>query len=156
MNIKIAIAALVAAVAADKADFPEDNFMHAHCLAMSAIQMPCVDVFSTFTDSIKSRAEPAKGTYALKEESDYGFGYIWATRLGSGGKYTDDVMWEFGDIVEGNCLIHAKSRSQSISVLDYNTNYCNIFNVFRMSGLDYSPLTTDSCTYNDESACDEY
>jgi len=40
------------------------------------------------------------------------------------------------------CTIMAKSRSESLSYLDYDTNYCNMWNVLRGSGLDFENFKT--------------
>ena len=149
--MKFTIAALVATVAAKKSDFPTGTFGHAHCKATSTVNGTCAQTFANFEDSVMNRADPSKGHYTLKEEAN--LDYIWGTRLGAGGKYTDDVMWEFKD-VNGGCQVSGSSRSQSLSLLDYNTNYCNIYNVFRMSGMTYTSLATTSCSYNDQTACD--
>ena len=64
---------------------------------------------------------------ATEEES------IWATRTTPVKNYVDDVLFEFfGDPTDfrvPGCTVKAKSRSQSLSVYDYNTNYCNMWNV---------------------------
>ena len=84
-------------------------------------------------DSIEMwHPEPnAGGDYELwdatEEES------IWATRTTPVKNYVDDVLFEFfGDPTDfrvPGCTVKAKSRSQSLSVYDYNTNYCNMWNV---------------------------
>ena len=44
--------------------------------------------------------------------------------------YIDDVYFSFSDS-DSECIISAKSKSEPNSYYDYDTNFCNIFNLFR-------------------------
>ena len=55
---------------------------------------------------------------------------------------------EFVLAAEGaGCKITGKSQSQSLSYYDYYTNYCNIYNPLRVSGLNFSEPKTSQCKY---------
>ena len=93
----------------------------------------------------------AKGTYkvwdAIEEEQ------IWATRTTPVKKYVDDVMWQFfgnsEDFQTEGCTVKAASRSRSLSYYDYNTNFCNMWNVLTVvDGPDaLAGLTTEECKW---------
>ncbi|CAK0855511.1 unnamed protein product, partial [Prorocentrum cordatum] len=44
-------------------------------------------------------------------------------------KYTDKVLMTFSD-TDGGCAITGCSESQSTSVFDFSTNYCNIHDLY--------------------------
>ena len=74
-------------------------------------------------------ADPAQGKYRMiKEEADE---YVWAQRTSPvvGNQY--DIIWEVTDAKDGGCHVHSKSRSQSLSLMDLNSNFCNMYNVYR-------------------------
>merc|ERR1711862_1040666 len=48
-------------------------------------------------------------------------------------RYVDDLTFTF--VPEDVCIIEAHSISETLSVLDYGTNYCNLFNLMDGSGL---------------------
>ena len=63
--------------------------------------------------------------------------YIWATRETPTNHYFDDVIFVFiSQHIEGGtqCQVQARSRSQSLSYFDYNTNYCNMWTVLKAVG----------------------
>ena len=95
----------------------------------------------------------ANGTYALwdvtEEES------IWVTRTTPVKKYVDDIMFEYfgnpDDFQEKGCTVKAKSRSQTLSYYDYDTNFCNMWNVMaQVEGADsesLKALSTSECKW---------
>jgi hypothetical protein len=52
-----------------------------------------------------------------------------------------------------NSVFQAYSRSQTFSILDYGTNYCNLFNLMDGSGLILDPAYTEE---TDDSICTQY
>ena len=83
--------------------------------------------------------DPAGGVYKMKFESVNET--VWATRTADAGRShkaeIDDIMFDLGDSypVPDSCLVTGYSRSRAISYYDYSTNYCNIYNVLKTSGL---------------------
>jgi hypothetical protein len=118
----------------DPKGFPECNFLHAHCqMHTKFTNWKCEDVYVHIDQLIKGwHPEPSsKGLYEIK--SDEFQDYLWITRTTPVMKYVDDILFKFED-VEGACMVESKSRSRSLSVYDYDTNYCNMWNVFRYVG----------------------
>ena len=72
---------------------------------------------------------------------------IWVTRTTPVHHYVDDIEFTFTD--QGTkCQIDAKSRSQTLSYYDYNTNYCNMYNVIRSQPIQYTKVTTTECKWS--------
>jgi hypothetical protein len=58
-------------------------------------------------------------------------------------------------------VFQAYSRSQTFSILDYGTNYCNLYNLMDGSGLILDPAYTEEtndsiCTQYSTADCDIY
>ena len=136
--------------------FPKFDMFHAHC-AMNVVfeTASCLHAFDTMKDAgYNWRPEPngAKGIYevwdATEEEN------LWVTRTTPTKHYVDDIYFDFippntEDFNVKGCTVKGKSRSQSLSVYDYNTNYCNMWNVLKAVGDDASlaKLTTSECMW---------
>ena len=91
--------------------------LHAHCEITVPIEKSCTDAYDEVLELIeqnKDTAEPP-GNYKRVGRSRSDHSYIWAERVTANGKYTDDVIFEFNAAAKGDCKIHAKSRSQSLS-----------------------------------------
>merc|ERR1719471_718570 len=74
-------------------------------------------------------------------------------------RYVDDLTFTF--VPGDGCLVDAYSRSETLSLLDYGTNYCNLFNLMDGSGLVNDPSfyeeTNDRiCTQRSTADCDIY
>merc|ERR1719410_1765208 len=74
-------------------------------------------------------------------------------------RYVDDLTFTF--VPGDGCLVDAYSRSETLSLLDYGTNYCNLFNLMDGSGLVNDPSfyeeTNDRiCTQWSTADCDIY
>ena len=97
----------------------------------------------------------AGGIYEIIESKNND--YLWTTRTTPTKHYVDDIIFEF--IPSGsNCLVKSKSRSQSMSIYDYETNYCNMYNPHRYLG-GFSNLATTECKYVPKDAnetCNKY
>ena len=58
-------------------------------------------------------------------------------------------------------FVQAHSKSQTLSLLDYGTNYCNLYNLMDGSGLVLDPEFTEDtndriCTQRSTADCDIY
>ena len=139
---------LTALVASASAGFPGFDSFHAHCQFETTVDKSCAETYTTLqkvlTDFSENNKDPARGFYSKKEEDVNKT--LWYTRLTSGKKYTDDMEYLFTD-AGSSCKITGKSRSQSLSYYDYQTNYCNIYNPLRVSGLTFSEPSTSQCKY---------
>ena len=76
-------------------------------------------------------------------------------------RYLDEMTLNFIPQENGGCLVDAISRSTPESILDFGTNYCNLFNLMEGSGLTqdagYSEDTNDAvCTQHSVADCDIY
>merc|ERR1712079_901074 len=73
-------------------------------------------------------------------------------------RYVDDLTFKFVPSDSG-CLVDANSISETLSLLDFGTNYCNLFNLMDGSGLTqdsaYTEDTNDyQCTQYSSADCD--
>ena len=122
--------ALLAAVQAAK--FPDFDSLHANCAMHTLVSSTCDQAYSTFQNTLTNFADPAGGLYAFVEKDP---NMIWVTRTTPVKKYVDDIRWDFfgnpDNFLVSGCKVTAKSRSRSLSYYDYNTNYCNMWNVFQ-------------------------
>ena len=154
--MKFAVATLVATVGAKS--FPGFSALHAHCELTTQFEAPCDQVYTALDTTMKgwpNQQGPAKGFYAPVEETG---SVAWYTRRGAGGKYTDDVEF-VTSASNGGCSVVSKSQSQSLSYYDYDTNYCNMYNPIRKSGLKFSAPKTSNCKFIPDDAdtqCDKY
>ena len=146
-------------VAAVSAGFPSFDSFHAHCALSTSVAMDCTTAQAAIDAVIngnEDRASP-KGTYTMKQET--AGQDSWATRKTANGKYTDDVY--FGLAAAGNsCTVNAKSRSQSLSYIDNNVNYCNMWNVFKVAFPEgFSTPSASQCKFPasaGQKECDRY
>ena len=75
--------------------------------------------------------------------------------------YVDDLTYVFNNRIGGGCVIEANSISESLSGLDYGTNYCNLFNLMEGCGLTEDEGFTEQsdasiCTQYNTANCDRY
>merc|ERR1712241_522194 len=59
-------------------------------------------------------------------------------------RYVDDFDFTFEDQNDGSCSIKGHSISETLSLLDYGTNYCNVYNLMDGSGLTQDPGYSES------------
>merc|ERR1712060_328150 len=118
-----------------KNNFPKDSSFHAGCHVTATFEgTSCDSLYALVDNEIRiwdADLSPAGGDYQLKEEAQDD--YIWSTRLTLNKKYTDDQLFEFQSTDSG-CNVVSKSRSQSVSYLDNDVNFCNLWNVFNGTG----------------------
>ena len=58
--------------------FPPFDITHAHCQLTASVQGTCGEVWSSLDKTIRTMADPARGSYAVKEESVNE--YVWALK----------------------------------------------------------------------------
>ena len=146
--MKFIISTFVAAVSALKA-FPDFDSFHAHCAFETVSDKPCDETYSVLQKVLTDFSEPAfkdpaHGFYAKVHEDKNS--QLWYTRMGAGKKYTDNMEFLFAAEDTG-CKITGKSKSISLSYYDYYTNYCNIYNPLRESGLNFSEPKNSQCKF---------
>jgi hypothetical protein len=153
-------AALVTLASASAQDFPAFDRDHAHC-AVSAVYpgIACDTVYSEFDSEIRSwfTGDVSAGVYAITEESPSSF--IWSTRTTPVYKFVDDQIFELTQ-TDDACEVVARSRSQTHSIYDFSTNYCNMWNVMNTSGgMEDFKIDYNNCPYypsNSEETCSIY
>ena len=79
-------------ISGKSSDFPKFDLFHANCEMSTTITGSCDDVWKALSTTIKTMADPAQGTYKLKEESTSD--YVWTTRTSLVKKYIDDVIFQ--------------------------------------------------------------
>ena len=113
--------------------FPKFDSFHAHCAMTVKFETNCLTVFNKMKDAAEEwHPEPkAGGIYALWDSVEEE--QIWVTRTTPTKHYVDDVIFDYfgnpADFETSGCTVQAKSRSQTMSYYDYDTNYCNMWNV---------------------------
>ena len=152
----VAMTALLCGISyADKRDFPLFDPLHSHCATETDFPaQACADVYLRFVNVINTfRPEPlSKGFYNMVEsvENDY----IWVTRTTPVARYIDDIIFIFYEKTVDNapyCEVSARSRSQSFSYFDYNTNYCNMWIVYNSVG-GFEVVDTSKCAWVPDNA----
>jgi hypothetical protein len=100
------------------------------------------------------------GTYNLTKKTSE---VLEGTRLTGDGRYADKFKISF-EIQNDACIVHSCSRSQVFSIYDYDTNYCNLRNLY-CSADDGCKVANNklvlreevlgSCAFHDANNCDE-
>ena len=70
----------------------------------------------------------------------------------------DDIIFEMKAINSSACTVSSKSRSQTLSYYDYDTNFCNQWNVLSRAG-EIKTLAPNHCKFqpkNIEKTCAKY
>ena len=125
--------------------FPAFDQFHAHCQLETNFSLVCSELMAVMYVNFENFTDPAKGTYKKVEESA---DYFWFTRTTPVKHYVDDVEFTLSEVDSNTCKVTAKSRSQSLSYYDYNTNFCNMYNVIRETkGVDFSPVKASNCKF---------
>ena len=126
--------------------FPNFGPLRAKCaLSVNFYGKGCSDVYQTIRSTVESyNPEPSNpgpgGTYALIGAIDGQT--VRATRTTPVKKFVDDIIFEAQSPEQSNgdgCTIKARSRSQTPSVKDFGTNFCNMWNVLKaVEGEDFA------------------
>ena len=78
--------------------------------------------------------------------------WIWSQRKTYNKKYTDDQLFEFTSS-GSDCDFTAKSRSQAMSYLDNDVNFCNMWNIVsRIDG--FGDMSVSHCSQHDHGPSD--
>lgn len=142
------------------ASFPAQDALHSGCMTTTVVQEDCASTYAQIDATIKGYGAggPANGIYKIVSEKDNQ--NIWVTRTTPTKHYVEDIEFTLtpskGNVSAYNtsgetCFISAQSRAESNYLLsgfwDYDTNYCNMWNVMRGSGLDFHNFkTVGSCS----------
>ena len=135
---------------AGAADFPAFDDFHANC-ALSATfgNTQCCQLWTIFDQTIKGETpDVGGGMYSIYEETDCD--YVWCQRETPTHHYVDDIIFNFDQQGE-DCVVSAKSRSETMSYYDYNTNYCNMWNIFEDVNVPFTNLQYSDCQYHPSS-----
>lgn len=153
------VATLAFAETSDPSGWPSSTFMHAHCEIYVTYAQPCSTVFTEVETTIKTWVPSAHSNGILSIQSEQAGQFVWMTRTTPVKHYIDDVLFKMTDS-NGACDVHAKSRSQTLSVYDYDTNFCNMRNVLKTAGT-YTFVKSANCAYSptaadEEATCNKY
>ena len=142
----ISFAMLALTTIAKIPSFPSFDWTHANCaLAATYPGQQCSAVYQSMSKVITGYAQGdvGRGVYDFVEQSENQ--YIWATRTTPVAKYVDDVGFEFTQ-VGNDCRVQGSSKSRTTSYYDYSTNYCNMYNPIKNTGV-YTSLTVSECKF---------
>lgn len=160
----LASAALVLASAAAPLKCPASaSMMHAGCEVPSiSFRQGCDAVRNEISKRVEGQFDAwhdphNNGTYTMiKKEASL----FQLSRLTGDKKYVDLINFSFSDNAGGGCDVAACSESQSMSIGDYGTNFCNIFVLYcnearcnPFQQLDYAPATVGKCTEQSPNKC---
>eukprot|EP00178_Gracilaria_changii_P004817 TRINITY_DN17840_c0_g1_i1.p1 TRINITY_DN17840_c0_g1~~TRINITY_DN17840_c0_g1_i1.p1 ORF type:complete len:159 (+),score=19.05 TRINITY_DN17840_c0_g1_i1:2-478(+) len=154
----LGFAAAASLVSGSASDFPAFDAFHANCALTTVYDAPCHEIFANIKTEVNSWSEggPSHGLYKEKEEAQDV--YLWTTRTTPKAHYVDDIIFEMQPVNDATCTVNSKSRSQSFSYYDYNTNFCNMWNVLSRAG-DMKSNVANHCKFqpdNIEKACAKY
>ena len=145
--------------------FAVNAVFHAHCgLEITVNNTICMDVYTMIIDETKNRS--GFGTDCKYSDAGNEFcGYIFKETTSDlkihlqhetpVKHYVDDIYFQFQGYTTDKiniCKVNGLSQSETISVYDYDTNYCNIFNLFRngsSSTLNYNiSIMANNCPFH--------
>ena len=133
--------ALFATAQASLNSFPKFDWFHASCALNTVFHHSCADTWEAISQAQLTKNDPASGTYGATETAQDD--YLWFTRTTPVKHYVDDVLFMTRGADDG-CEVISRSRSQSLSFYDYDTNFCNMYNIFRMTGLTFDEPKKDA------------
>ncbi|TRY80944.1 hypothetical protein TCAL_04723 [Tigriopus californicus] len=149
---------------------PKDA-LHAECSVTWTVNEACESSQEKIIDQINAWDNEDCGTQPGDTEPNgqkclYKYGgsdglYTYGTHTTPIARYVDDIDFTFIPQSDGSCQIDGHSKSQTLSLLDYGTNYCNVFNLMDGSGLTQDPGYTETssnsvCTQYSSADCDIY
>eukprot|EP01060_Flectonema_neradi_P017786 TRINITY_DN24622_c0_g1_i1.p1 TRINITY_DN24622_c0_g1~~TRINITY_DN24622_c0_g1_i1.p1 ORF type:complete len:349 (+),score=59.85 TRINITY_DN24622_c0_g1_i1:46-1047(+) len=106
--------------------------VHASCEVTAHANATCSNVMA----EIRARANGTSGWVDPHHNGTYALSTATATEIkgshktGKSPHYLDEFAMKFTDQEGGTCVIQSCSVSQSTSVLDSSTNYCNVHNLY--------------------------
>lgn len=144
---KAIVLSIIATVAfAEIPKFPAFDMFHANCaLDVTYTGQTCSQVYSAMETVITNyeAGDAGAGVYAFVDKKQDT--YFWVTRETPTHHYIDDIGFEFTES-NGSCTVTSKSRSETLSVYDYSTNYCNMWNVLNTTGV-FANTKVHDCAY---------
>ena len=152
--MKFATLALIAGTAsADQ--FPSFSMFHAHCQIDTTCAASCKDMMDFMAMLGKEdKEDKIGGHYKFYEKQ--GDQWVWLKRTTANGKYTDNIQIEGDSEIDNECRIVGKSQSEVLSYYDYETNYCNIYNLlFTLDQFPCSAPVAKSCKWQPTEAARE-
>mmetsp|Transcript_47304 Transcript_47304/g.78499 ORF Transcript_47304/g.78499 Transcript_47304/m.78499 type:complete len:175 (-) Transcript_47304:61-585(-) len=136
--------------------------LHAHCFVTLTIENTTINaVNQSIIDQVEARVgfDSASCVFADQKNEFCGYSVI---SLGDTNHfqhetptkhYVDDIMFEEWEQQGTTVKVVAHSKSQPTSIYDYDTNFCNIFNLFRdgaatKMNFDLKSIALDACTFH--------
>ncbi|KAL7865537.1 hypothetical protein SRHO_G00107840 [Serrasalmus rhombeus] len=131
--------------------------LHAQCSVMWSIHIPCFDASSLLVNQIKewtTESCPPKSQKCLYSLVAVNGDDIVATHTTPVMRFVDDITFNFSSSNADSCEIKGHSISHSwYAILDSGTNYLNMYNLMRGSGLSSSPTFIESTS---DRVCTQY
>lgn len=122
--------------------------LHAECFVEWKIGIPCFDVSSLLVNQIKEWSTetcPGKSQRCLYSLESVNAEDITATHTTPVMRFMDDITFNLSSPDPDSCDVQGRSVSRSwYAILDSGTNYMNMYNLMRGSGLSSSPSFTES------------
>ncbi|KAK2905360.1 hypothetical protein Q8A67_007159 [Cirrhinus molitorella] len=122
--------------------------LHAQCFVEWKIGIPCFDVSSLLVNQIKEWSTetcPGKSQRCLYSLVSVNADDITATHTTPVMRFVDDITFNLTSPDPDSCDVQGRSVSRSwYAILDSGTNYMNMYNLMRGSGLSSSPSFTES------------
>ncbi|KAG9271530.1 hypothetical protein AMEX_G14461 [Astyanax mexicanus] len=131
--------------------------LHAQCFTTWSISIPCFDASSLLVNQIKEWTTdscPPKSQKCLYSLVAVNGDNIVATHTTPLMRFVDDITLNFSSPNADSCEIQGHSNSRSwYAMFDSGTNYLNMYNLMRGSGLFSSPSFTESTS---DRVCTQY
>ena len=150
-----------------------ESLFHAECSVKWTMAAYCPDVQTKIVDQMNAWDNEDCGTKPGDTEPNGQkclYHFLGNNGLSTNGthttpihRYVDNLLFKFVPWqIAGamGCLVDAYSQSTPESILDYGTNYCNLFNLMDGSGLAQQTLTEETndaiCTQRSIADCDKF
>jgi hypothetical protein len=134
--------------------------LHPHCELTALYDHDCHTAYTEFDKTISGMhpggAHPAPDGkyYHIKEvHQDHDIMGYTEKNYGTAAKpevFTDALNFQFialGDGSDRKCAVHGFSESYNETYYDYDANFCNLFNTFNGTGLNFSEPVLNDCLY---------
>lgn len=126
--------------------------VHAQCQMIVVFDQPCNDVREEIAARIASVdwIDPHnQGIYSLLDSESQDI--LSGKRLSGNKKYTDLFDFTFLNLADSSgCTVEACSESQVTSILDFDTNYCNLHNLYCNSENENCQVISHELSYSEQ------
>ena len=145
MSRKLLAAIAFAPVVAANSCPGSKSWIHASCQVDVTAQASCKDVIFEMEARVlgvskgKWHDPHNNGTYTITGDADG----LNLQRVTGNKKYTDKIKFTFAQVSDGTCQIQGCSESQSFSIGDFSTNYCNMRMLYCGSADGCKPVARD-------------